>query len=119
MIYTFFKFNNCIKKLVTGVLLILSFTALNGQTENGWDVFKKVKFRPKYFADFATNILIPTFKPEIKALEGKEITLSGYVIPITETGWNSNSIILSKVPYSSCFFLWRRGTRNRCRIGNG
>jgi hypothetical protein len=97
------------KKYFITIGLVCCHLLLFGQTVNGWDTFKKVKFKPKYFADFATNILIPSFKPEIKALEGKEITLTGYVIPVAESGWSSKSIVLSKVPYSSCFFCGGAG----------
>ena len=107
------------KRYFIMIMLLWGHLLLLGQTVNGWDVFKKVKFKPKYFAEFATNILLPTFKPEIKALEGKEITLSGYVIPTAETGWNSNNIVLSKVPYSSCFFCGGAGPETVAELEMG
>jgi hypothetical protein len=48
----------------------------------------------------------PTFSPEIQQLNGKEIAISGYILPVS-TG--SNLYYLSANPFSSCFFCGGAG----------
>ena len=44
---------------------------------------------------------MPVFGREIKELDGTEITLTGHYLPLDLEG---NRIIISKLPYASCFF---------------
>ena len=51
---------------------------------------------------------VPVFSEEIKALEGKEITIKGYIIPVE--GYKSHKeFILSAFPYNMCFFCGGAG----------
>lgn len=45
----------------------------------------------------------PVFGKEIQALNGKQITLPGYIIPF-EGGGKSNHFMLSSLPINACFF---------------
>jgi hypothetical protein len=44
----------------------------------------------------------------MKALEGQLVRMTGYVIPIEETG-DDAVLVLSAFPYSSCFFCGGAG----------
>lgn len=74
---------------------------------DGWAAFAKTKFEAKYNDSAKEYFLYPNFPAELKALEGKEIDLEGYHLPIDVDG--NAYIILSKFPYSQCFFCGGAG----------
>ena len=45
----------------------------------------------------------PIFSPEVKALEGKVISLPGYMVPF-ESGQSGQHFVLSSTPLNACFF---------------
>jgi len=47
--------------------------------------------------------MVPSFSEETKKLEGKSVTLPGYMIPF-ESGYSENHFILSSLPLNACFF---------------
>ncbi|MDN5205644.1 DUF3299 domain-containing protein [Fulvivirgaceae bacterium BMA10] len=71
-----------------------------------WEVFSKVKFESTYFKEIDEYLYVPKFGHEIKALQGQKITIEGYYLPF-DIG--ERSIILSKYPYSQCFFCGGAG----------
>jgi hypothetical protein len=68
---------------------------------SGWDIFLKTRYEVQYMEDKEMYADIPIFDEKIKSLEGSEITLAGYYLPIEI---DDNRIIISKLPYASCFF---------------
>ncbi|NOS57179.1 MAG: hypothetical protein HOP37_13110 [Cyclobacteriaceae bacterium] len=91
--------------------LLLSSMSLHAQSD-GWAFFAKTKFETKFNEKAAEYFMMPVFPAELKAMVGKEISLEGYYMPIDVEG--NAYIILSKFPYSQCFFLWGSRTRNDC-----
>lgn len=79
----------------------------------GWLLFLKVKFEPKYFKEVNETFLAPVFPPSVKAKVGTEISLSGYYMPF-ELG--EHRMILSKYPYSACFFCGGAGPESVVEI---
>jgi hypothetical protein len=76
------------------------------QEVNGWPIFSRVEFRPKFVEDFNAHVYYPIFTDEIKKLEGKQVVLEGYVIPLeVETEFT----VLSFYPYAQCFFCGGAG----------
>jgi len=65
-----------------------------------------VKFEKKWDDQEGMYVLYPSFGNSVKNLEGKEIRISGYVIPVD---YNENFYVLSAFPYSSCFFCGGAG----------
>ncbi len=45
----------------------------------------------------------PVFSAEVKSLQGKTVTLPGYIVPF-EDGIKSNHLMLSSLPLNACFF---------------
>lgn len=84
---------------------LLSF-GLTGSTKITWDTLAKVTFTEEYQDDVGAYILIPDFSDEIKSLEGKEISISGYVIPLDI---ENNDYVLSANPFAACFFCGQSG----------
>ena len=82
--------------------MLLSFLLLlwaNGFV--GWETFAQVQFESRYIEKLGFEVLMPVFDEEIKQKEGKEMIISGYHLPMR---YDRETIILSKMPYASCFF---------------
>ena len=95
-------------KLFTISFLIVSLsTPALSQAPEGWALFAKTKFEAKYNDKTAEYFLYPAFPADLKALVGKEVSLEGYYMPIDIEG--NAYIILSKFPYSQCFFCGAAG----------
>jgi hypothetical protein len=92
-------------KLVFYFLILFPFQAL--AQSDGWASFAKTKFVTKYNEAAGEYFMTPNFPEELKALVGKEVDLEGYYMPIDVEG--NAYIILSKFPYSQCFFCGGAG----------
>jgi hypothetical protein len=80
----------------------------------GWDIFAKVKFTEKYFAEQKEYYLVPLLDSRIRYYEGKEMTLQGYYLPFDMP--NKFSIVISKYPYSMCFFCGGSGPESVAEV---
>lgn len=76
--------------------------------ENMWKKLSKITFTKKYDELMGFKVDIPVFSEEIKSLEGEEVTIRGYIIPVE--GYKSHKeFIFSAYPYSMCFFCGGAG----------
>jgi hypothetical protein len=71
------------------------------QTEVDWADLADVEFTDVYMKEVDEYFLYPHFGPTVRALEGQEIIIRGFVLAIDPT---ENYYVLSKGPFSSCFF---------------
>ncbi|TNE78976.1 MAG: DUF3299 domain-containing protein [Bacteroidetes bacterium] len=71
-----------------------------------WKTLQDVKFNKKWSESEGMYVLYPEFGQSVKNLEGKEIEITGYVIPVD---YNSNYYVLSAFQYSACFFCGGAG----------
>jgi hypothetical protein len=69
-----------------------------------WEMLKDVKFKKKFNKDYDQYFDYPVFGAKLRALEGKKITVSGYIIPL-----DVGMYALSKNPYAACFFCGGAG----------
>ena len=89
--------------------LLLFFAApVFSQTQNGWALFERVEFSRKFFEDYGMSLPWPKFDEEIRRWEGRELMLSGYIIPTADAPGYSG-LILSKFTYAQCFFCGKAG----------
>ncbi len=95
------------------ILFIFCGTAAYAQPE-GWALFAKTKFETKFNDKSNEYFLYPVFSPEAKSLIGKDVSLEGYYMPIEIEG--NAYIILSKYPYSQCFFCGAAGPETICEV---
>jgi hypothetical protein len=72
------------------ILLVLSALPLAFASTNIWETLFKVKWYKKYSEVMKEEIEFPIFSPEIKALDGKEITVTGYLVPSEMYGGDTN-----------------------------
>lgn len=73
-----------------------------------WSLLGKVEFEQKWHDTLNDYIYFPVFHPEIRAFEGKQVEIGGYVIPFEETQ-DARMLVLSAFPFSSCFFCGGAG----------
>lgn len=66
-----------------------------------WQDLSKITFTDTYFSEYDDYFMYPTFSASVKALEGKQITITGYFLDVVA---KENVFMLSKGPMSSCFF---------------
>lgn len=76
--------------------------------ENTWKTLSRITYKKEYDELMGFKIDKPVFSDKVKALEGKEIIIKGYVIPVE--GYKSHKeFILSAFPYNMCFFCGGAG----------
>lgn len=100
-------------------LLIFSFVATlgfaqehkNGEyklSDNVWKTLGKITYKKEYDELLGFKVDVPVFHPSVIALEGKRVTLKGYIIPVE--GFKKHSdFIFSAFPYNMCFFCGGAG----------
>lgn len=89
------------KNKILFTLFFLSCFTSFAQKNITWKDLAKVKFVDKYFPEYGQSFLFPKFSSSVKALEGKKVTITGYLLNLDPEG---KIYILSKGPMSSCFF---------------
>ncbi|MEY4936805.1 MAG: hypothetical protein RIS64_3164 [Bacteroidota bacterium] len=101
------------KSLFLPIICILLAISCNHVTQQpsielSWNMLQKTQFIKKTMTGSPNPVDYPLFPTEMKALEGQLVRMTGYVIPIEETG-DDAVLVLSAVPYSSCFFCGGAG----------
>ncbi len=99
------------RKLVLFLYLSLQFSLqLSAQSpgeNNIWDnLFGDVKMKYVYSSYYETYLPKPRFGSSLEALEGKEITLKGFFLPVDVTG---DVFVVSYNPMNMCFFCTGSG----------
>lgn len=103
-----------VKWIVTAALIISSAAVCGQAKPNAWDLFAKTKFESKFNEKIGEYIFYPNFPPDLKAMEGKEITVEGYYVPFAPE--DGNYIIISKFPMSQCFFCGGGGPESIAEV---
>lgn len=99
--------------IIFTVLFALGASSIIAQEEaapesNGWKTLAKITYKKEFDEILGFKIDKPVFSDKIKALEGKEITIKGYIIPVE--GYKSHKeFILSAFPYNMCYFCGGAG----------
>ena len=74
---------------------------MGGPVELTWKTLTDVEFKDIYVKELDAYYWKPSFGGCIKALEGKEVYITGYVIPVD---YDANFYVVSRYPYANCFF---------------
>lgn len=80
----------------------------DGAVDLNWQILAMVSFDEQYNEELDQYIPYPIFSPTVRALDGKEIYIQGYYIPVDESG-DADIIVLSAFPFSACFFCGNAG----------
>jgi hypothetical protein len=103
------------KKTVLFIVLVWSanFVIAQGKIDS-WNEFAKTKFEPKYYEKMGEYLFYPNFPAELKAMEGKMITVEGFYVPFAPE--DGDYIIISKYPMSQCFFCGGGGPESIAEV---
>jgi len=73
-----------------------------------WKTLSKITFKKEFDELMGFKVDVPVFSKPIQELEGTEITIKGYIIPVD--GYKSHTeFIFSAFPYNMCFFCGGAG----------
>jgi len=94
--------------LIAAVLLFSSnFSFAQEAIDNQvWKALSGVEY--KITEDEYGELYVPVFSEEAEAMEGKEVTVPGYIIPF-EGLFKPDHVIVSSLPLASCFFCGSGG----------
>ncbi len=90
----------------TLAMLLLCAPPLLAQEPIDWGVLADVRFEKKYSEKWGVSYDEATFGKLPKLYEGKEISITGYLIPTDALGL---SYVLSRNPNATCFFCGGAG----------
>ncbi|MFY0606277.1 MAG: hypothetical protein JXR10_06150 [Cyclobacteriaceae bacterium] len=99
--------------IVAITFLVSSFYGLAQSSSENWKTLGLIEYEKS--TDEYGEIYVPKFGEEIKSMEGKEIELSGYIIPF-EGMFKPDHLILSSVPVASCFFCGGAGPESVAEV---
>ncbi len=87
-------------------MLAIPLLLASSEREITWDDLGDVTFEERYVEELEVNFLYPSFGEKVKAIEGQEIALKGYLLALDP---DEDYYILSKNPFASCFFCGAAG----------
>lgn len=90
-------------KYILAIFLSVFTLALNAQKAT-WKNFSHAKFQDKYIKEYDSYAMLIVYDDKLKEIDGKEITITGYYIPVKE-----DVLIISRYPNSACFFCGAAG----------
>ena len=85
------------------------------QSKDMWTILGMVTFTSSYNPDLLIETKIPKISGAIEKLDGKEIEIEGYMIPLTGQVTQSH-FMLSKYPQSTCFFCGKAGPETAMQV---
>jgi hypothetical protein len=94
------------KILIALPVMLLLHPAAFAQIPLTWNHLQAVKFVSQYSIVADTYLWHPKFSKDIKEMEGKEVYIAGYVIPLD---LDQGVYVLSANPFASCFFCGGAG----------
>lgn len=97
-------------QIILVLIIFLISTAATVQDPDIWALFAKTRYTEKLNREISMYFLYPTFPSELKEMEGKEITISGFFIPLDFE--DNRTIIISKFPMAQCFFCGGAGSES-------
>ncbi len=98
------------KKFVFALAAVLGLVALQPAYSQApiWKTLSKITYKKEYNEEMGFKVDVPVFSAEVQALEGKEVTVRGYIIPV-EGYKGHKEFIFSAYPYNMCFFCGGAG----------
>ncbi|MBN8577491.1 MAG: hypothetical protein J0L66_11150 [Cytophagales bacterium] len=87
-------------------LLVFIVFAVEARQPNFWHVLAEVGFKKTKVNN--QEVEVPVFSNHLKSYHGNEISLKGYIIPVSETGAESK-FMLSSLPLNVCYFCGAAG----------
>jgi len=86
--------------------LIFMQTQAIAQTLITWETLNDVEFTREYLDEVEAYFFYPHFGSTVRALEGQEVVLNGYMLPVDP---DEGFYVLSANPFAACFFCGAAG----------
>lgn len=83
--------------------------------EGAWNTLSMVTFQRTFDEEFGIDVEKPMISPLVQALNGKEVELEGYIIPLTGKIEQSH-FMLSKFTQNMCFFCGKAGPETAAQV---
>jgi hypothetical protein len=96
---------NRIKYILLFITCSTSFISAAQKTAD-WDQLTGLTYRWQFSAEYETWYEKPMFNSYMTGLEGKEVTVKGFIIPLDAP---NNKFFVSMYPNSTCFFCNKAG----------
>lgn len=99
-------------KLFASAIFLFSLTSFYAEhsraqvVELTWNMLADVNFKDVYLEEYDLYYYYPTFGPKVLDMEGREVKISGYVIPVD---YDEDYYVLSAFPFAACFFCGGAG----------
>jgi hypothetical protein len=109
--YKILKIKELHMKNILFILFFATTSAAFSQSslkDNTWKTLSRITFKKEYDEVLGLKIDVPVFGTEVKSMEGKEVTVKGYIIP-TDGYKSQKEFVFSAFPYSMCFFCGGAG----------
>lgn len=94
------------KQLAILCIPLLAFAFREEPLQISWKQLTDVRFSRKLNKELSMYFLYPTFGPSVNALQGREVSIRGYMIPVDES---DNIYVISSKPMAACFFCGGAG----------
>ena len=101
------------KKIESIIVLGLLYYNFSAQNIITWELLKNVEFDEIWSEEFQAYYMVPKFSNAVKAMDGKEVQIRGFIIPVDIV---QDYYVLSANPYSSCFFCGQAGPESVMEI---
>ncbi len=85
------------------------------QSKDIWITLSLVTFESSYDPEFMMEVKKPKVSTSVEKLDGTEIEVEGYIIPLTGQVTQSH-FMLSKFPQSTCFFCGKAGPESAMQV---
>lgn len=92
--------------LLLPIIALFAFAPAAPPIKLTWETLRDVTFKKKWYPDESVYMLYPTFGPAVQKVKGKQVSITGYILPID---LDANMYVLSAFPYSACFFCGGAG----------
>ncbi len=108
------------KKFFLFVAISILTTSLFAQdnaqtTSNIWTTLGKITFKKEYDEMMGFKVDVPVFSADVQALEGTEVIVRGYIIPVEDYG-GQLEFVFSAFPYNMCFFCGGAGPETVMKV---
>ncbi|MGS2763223.1 hypothetical protein [Sinomicrobium sp. M5D2P9] len=97
----------------TGIFCFFAVFSAKAQEKVTWQDLADVTFTSKYFDTTDDYFLVPDFGKNVKELEGKQISITGYFLSLSP---EDGIYMLSQNPMASCFFCGGGGPESVLEI---
>ncbi len=94
--------------LCIGLFMCAAVVAQSDEGKKTWKTLGKITFKKQYDEFMGFKVDVPVFSDEVKALDGKEVIVKGYIIP-TEGYKSHKDFVFSAYPYNLCYFCGGAG----------